>query len=123
MQAQVYVEQSKELVQSKVADGFDRDLCPLLSLFPPPHLIREALTKTASQYLPLREAHLYMGRRLSMLTMEESIELREGPLSLTRSLMRMLGLGGGVDVDGGKVLPSLHAGGGCRAPLGCGGAA
>lgn len=55
--------------------------------------------------------------------MDESVELRAGPLSLTRSLMRMLGLAEGVDVGGGGVLPSLRAGGGCRTPLGCGGAA
>ena len=71
----------------------------------------------------MREADFYMGRRLSMLSMDESVELRAGPLSLTRSLMRMLGLAEGVDVGGGGVLPSLRAGGGCRTPLGCGGAA
>lgn len=71
-----------------------------------------------------------MGRRLSIFSMEESVDVRPFPLSVTRSLMRMLGLlvavedvvvGGG----GGGVLPSLRGGGGggCRAPLGCGGAA
>ena len=35
-----------------------------------------------------------------MLSMDESVELRAGPLSLTRSLMRMLGLAEGVDVEG-----------------------
>jgi hypothetical protein len=34
----------------------------------------------------------HMGRRLSMLSMSESVELRPFPLSLTRSLMRMPGL-------------------------------
>lgn len=113
MQEQAYVELYKELVRSKVAVELDKDLCPLLS----PHSKREALTKTASQYLPLREAHLYMGRRLSMLSMDESVELRVG------SLMRILGLGEGIDVGGGGVLPALRTGGGCRAPLGCGGTA
>lgn len=77
-----------------------------------------------------RERDVYMGRRLSIFSMEESVDVRPFPLSVTRSLMRMLGLlvavedvvvGGG----GGGVLPSLRGGGGggCRAPLGCGGAA
>ena len=38
------------------------------------------------------EEVFYMGRRLSMLSMSESVELRPFPLSLTRSLMRMPGL-------------------------------
>ena len=64
----------------------------------------------------------YMGRRLSMLSMLESVELRVGPLSLTRSVMRMLGRLEACDVGGG-VVPSLRGGGGCRAPLAWGGAA
>ena len=66
------------------------------------------------------DTSFYMGRRLSMFSMDESVELRAGPLSLTRSLMRMLGLdeeacvvGGG----GGGVRPSLRGGGGCRTPF------
>jgi hypothetical protein len=63
----------------------------------------------------------YMGRRLSMLSILESVELRPAPLSLTRSLMRMLGLlvlvvAPACDVGGG-VLPSLRGGGGCRGAL------
>jgi hypothetical protein len=56
-----------------------------------------------------------------MLSIDESVELRAGPLSLTRSLMRMLGLVEAADVGGG-VLPSVRAGGGCRTPFACGGA-
>lgn len=63
-----------------------------------------------------------MGRRLSMLSMDESVELRAGPLSVTRSLMRMLGLAEACDVGGGGVRPSLRGGGGWRAPLVWGGA-
>jgi hypothetical protein len=62
-----------------------------------------------------------MGRRLSMLSMDESVELRAGPSLLTRSLMRMLGLAEAAEVGGG-VLPSVRAGGGCRIPFACGGA-
>lgn len=58
-----------------------------------------------------------------MFSMEESVELRPLPLSLTRSLMRMLGLLAACEVGGGGDLPSLRGGGGgCRAPFGCGGA-
>jgi len=59
-----------------------------------------------------------MGRRLSMFSIEESVELRPFPLSLTRSLMRMPGRLGADVVGGGGVLPSLREGKGCRAPLG-----
>jgi hypothetical protein len=65
----------------------------------------------------------YIGRRLSMLSMLESVELRPAPLSLTRSLMRMLGRVVLVlelvpaEVVGGGVLPSLRGGGGCRGAL------
>jgi hypothetical protein len=62
----------------------------------------------------------YMGRRLSMLSIFESVELRPFPLSLTRSLMRMLGLLAGCELGGG-VVPSLRGGGGCRLPFVCGG--
>jgi hypothetical protein len=55
-----------------------------------------------------------MGRRLSMLSMLESVELRPAPLSLTRSLIRMLGLVAEACEVGGGVLPSLRGGGGCR---------
>ena len=82
-----------------------------------------ALERPAPERLHLREADFYMGRRLSMLSMDESVELRAGPLSLTRSLMRMLGLAEACDVGGGGVLPSVRAGGGCKTPLACGGAA
>jgi hypothetical protein len=57
-----------------------------------------------------------------MLSIFESVELRVGPLSVTRSLMRMLGRLAGCDVGGG-VVPSLRGGGGCRAPLAGGGGA
>jgi hypothetical protein len=50
----------------------------------------------------------YMGRRFSMFSILESVELRPAPLSVTRSLMRMLGLVPAV-VAGGGVLPSLRA--------------
>lgn len=70
-----------------------------------------------------------MGRRLSMFNMDESVEVRPWPLSVTRSLMRMLGLLAAAEVGGGGggggVLPSLRGaggGGGCRTPLGWGGA-
>jgi hypothetical protein len=64
----------------------------------------------------------YMGRRLSMLSMFESVELRPFPLSLTRSLMRMLGLLAGCELGGGGgVVPSLRGGSGCRLPFVCGG--
>lgn len=56
----------------------------------------------------------YMGRRLSMLSMFESVELRLGPLSLTRSVMRMLGRLVEACVVGGGEVPSLRAGGGWR---------
>jgi hypothetical protein len=59
----------------------------------------------------------YIGRRLSILSMLESVELRAGPLSVTRSLMRMLGLAEACEVGGGGVRPSLRAGGGCRGAL------
>lgn len=59
----------------------------------------------------------YMGRRLSMFSMSESVELRPLPLSVTRSLIRMPGLLAGWDVGGGGVLPSLRGGFGCRAPF------
>jgi hypothetical protein len=49
--------------------------------------------------------------------MLESVELRAGPLSVTRSLMRMLGLAEACEVGGGGVRPSLRAGGGCRGAL------
>lgn len=62
-----------------------------------------------------------MGRRLSMLSMLESVELRPLPLSLTRSLMRIPGLLDGCEVGGG-VGPSLRGGIGCSAPLVWGGA-
>ena len=39
-----------------------------------------------------------MGRRLSMFSMSESVELRPLPLSVTRSLIRMPGLLAGWDV-------------------------
>lgn len=75
------------------------------------------------------EKQVYMGRRLSMLSMDESVEVRPCPLSVTRSLMRMLGrlvawvVGGGGGGGGGGVLPSLRGGGGgCKTPFGCGGA-
>lgn len=58
---------------------------------------------------------IYMGRRLSMLSMDESVELRAGPLSVTRSLIRILGLAEACDVGGGGgggVRPSLRGGGG-----------
>lgn len=55
-----------------------------------------------------------MGRRLSMLSMLESVELRPAPLSLTRSLIRMLGLVAEACEFGGGVRPSLRGGGGCR---------
>lgn len=55
--------------------------------------------------------------------MDESVELRPLPLSVTRSLIRMPGLFDDDDeVGGGGVLPSLRGGNGCRAPLGGGGA-
>jgi hypothetical protein len=57
---------------------------------------------------------VYMGRRLSMLSMFESVELRLGPLSLTRSVMRMLGRLVEACVVGGGEVPSLRAGGGWR---------
>jgi hypothetical protein len=49
-----------------------------------------------------------------MLSMLESVELRAGPLSLTRSLMRMLGrVPEAWEVaGGGGVRPSLRGGGG-----------
>jgi hypothetical protein len=48
-----------------------------------------------------------------MLSMLESVELRAGPLSLTRSLMRILGrVAEDCEVGGGGVLPSLRGGGG-----------
>jgi hypothetical protein len=56
-----------------------------------------------------------------MLSIEESVELRPLPLSLTRSLMRMPGLPV-EDVGGGGVLPSLRGAGGCSTPF-CGGGA
>jgi hypothetical protein len=60
----------------------------------------------------------HIGRRLSMLSMLESVELRVGPLSVTRSLMRMLGrLPEACEVGGGGVRPSLRGGGGCRGAL------
>jgi hypothetical protein len=59
----------------------------------------------------------YMGRRLSMLSMSESVELRPLPLSLTRSLMRMPGRAAGCDAGGGGVRPSLRGGNGCRVPF------
>lgn len=71
------------------------------------------------------EKDVYMGRRLSMFSMDESVDVRPFPLSVTRSLMRMLGLlVAAEDVGGGGVLPSLRGGGGggCRTLLGCGGA-
>lgn len=61
-----------------------------------------------------------MGRRLSMFSILESVELRPPPLSLTRSLMRMLGLLPAEEVAGvvgGGVLPSLRAGGGWSGAL------
>lgn len=64
---------------------------------------------------------VYMGRRLSMLSMSESVELRPFPLSVTRSLMRMPGLVAGWEVGGGGVLPSLRGGLGCRVPFCWGG--
>ena len=65
----------------------------------------------------------YMGRRLSMLSMSESVELRPLPLSLTRSLMRMPGRPAGCEEGGGGVRPSLRGGSGCRVPFCWGGAA
>jgi hypothetical protein len=63
-----------------------------------------------------------MGRRLSMLSMSESVELRPFPLSLTRSLMRMPGLvAAGWEVGGGGVRPSLRGGCGCSVPFCWGG--
>jgi hypothetical protein len=44
-----------------------------------------------------------------MLSILESVELRPAPLSVTRSLIRMLGLLVACDVAGGGVLPSLRA--------------
>ena len=64
---------------------------------------------------------VYMGRRFSMLSMFESVELRGGPLSVTRSLMRIPGRPDGCDVGGG-VGPSARGGNVCNAPLDCGGA-
>ena len=64
-----------------------------------------------------------MGRRLSMFSMDESVELRPLPLSLTRSLIRILGLV--LDawvVGGGGVRPSFR-GGSVERPFGAGGAA
>lgn len=55
-----------------------------------------------------------------MLSIDESVELRAGPLSVTRSLMRMLGLAEACDVGGGGgggVRPSLRGGGGWRTPF------
>ena len=49
--------------------------------------------------------------------MLESVELRAGPLSVTKSLMRMLGLLAAVEVAGGGVRPSLRGGGACRGAL------
>jgi hypothetical protein len=61
-----------------------------------------------------RGERIYIGRRLSMLSMDESVELRAGPLSVTRSLIRILGLAEACDVGGGGggVRPSLRGGGG-----------
>jgi len=44
--------------------------------------------------------------------MDESVELRADPLSLTVSLMRLLDSAEACDVSGSGVLPSLRAGGG-----------
>jgi hypothetical protein len=52
-----------------------------------------------------------------MLSMDESVELRAGPLSVTRSLIRILGLAEACDVGGGGVRPSLRGGGGWRTPF------
>jgi hypothetical protein len=57
-----------------------------------------------------------------MFNMDESVELRPLPVSVTRSLIRMLGLLDDDEVGRGEVLPSLRGGKGCRATLG-GGAA
>jgi hypothetical protein len=35
---------------------------------------------------------VYIGRRLSMLSIDESVDVRPFPLSVTRSVIRMLGL-------------------------------
>jgi len=67
--------------------------------------------------LAVKVAVGYMGRRLSMFNMDESVEVRPLPLSVTRSLMRMLGLVPEAWVVGGGVLPSLRGGGGCRGAL------
>jgi hypothetical protein len=58
---------------------------------------------------PLGCGRNYIGRRLSMFSILESVELRPAPLSVTRSLMRMLGLAPAWVVAGGGVLPSLRA--------------
>jgi hypothetical protein len=52
-----------------------------------------------------------------MLSMDESVELRPLPLSVTKSLIRMPGLLEDDEVGGGGVLPSLRGGNGCRAPF------
>lgn len=49
--------------------------------------------KTSSRALNLwLGSSNYIGRRLSILSMDESVDVRPFPLSLTRSVMRMLGL-------------------------------
>ena len=78
--------------------------------------------------LAVKVAVGYMGRRLSMFNMDESVEVRPLPLSVTRSLMRMLGLAAEaaaaaeVEGGGGGDLPSVDGGaGGWRTAGGCGG--
>lgn len=78
------------------------------------------LGRASSGAIPRGEQD-YMGRRLSMLSISESVELRPFPLSLTRSLMRMPGRVAGCEVGGGGVRPSLRGGLGCRAPFCWGG--